>query len=61
MRNKYKSLRVDSENNKKSDSKDSILDASVDNRFKNNILTLRNYLFISLTTNVIIFKIYRLV
>jgi len=56
-----KSLGVNSKNNKESNGKDSALDASVDNGFKDNILTLRNYLFISLTTNAIIFKIYRLV
>ncbi|OCK91478.1 uncharacterized protein K441DRAFT_574774, partial [Cenococcum geophilum 1.58] len=47
--------------NKESNGEDSVLDASVNSGFKDNILTLRNYLFISLTTNITTFKIYRLV
>ena len=52
---------MNGKNSKKSNSKDSVLEASINDGFKDNILTLRNYLFISLTTNIIIFKIYRLV
>ena len=60
-RNRCESLGADGENNEESDGEDSALDASVDDGFEDDILTLRNYSFISLTTDAIMFEMHGLV
>ena len=61
MGNRYKSSRADGGNNEESGNDNSILDAGVDDGFEDDILTLRNYSFISLTTDATTFKIHGLV
>jgi len=59
--NRYESLGADSGNNKESNGDNSALDTSINDGFKDDILALRNYLFISLTTDATTFKMHGLV
>ena len=43
------------------DNKDSILISSISDRFKEDVSVLRNYSFISVNTNSILFEIYSLI
>ena len=60
-RNRCESSGTDCENNDESDGGDSALDASIDDGFEDDILTLRNYSFISLTTDIATFEMHGLV
>ncbi|KAF2473130.1 TPR-like protein [Lindgomyces ingoldianus] len=55
------SSRADGEKNEGTDSEDSMSEASVHDRFEDDILTLRNYSFISLTADTTTFEMHSLV
>jgi tetratricopeptide (TPR) repeat protein len=60
-RNRYESSGAGGGNNEESDGDSSALDASVDDGFEDDILALRNYSFISLTTDATTFEMHGLV
>ena len=60
-RNGHENLRANGGNSGESGDEDSVSEASVDDGFEDDILTLRNYSFISLSTGATTFEMHRLV
>jgi hypothetical protein len=60
-RNSYKNSGANGRNSGESSDKNSVSEASVDDGFEDDILTLRNYSFVFLSIGAATFEIYRLV